>query len=73
VLPTAAILYLFGFASTIYRIFTRQMLAWGPGQIVVPVLAAVAVSTMCYWYLMPHLPGYVSVRRMLGYKPPEGE
>jgi len=73
VLPTAAILYLFGFASTIYRIFARQLLAWDPGQVVVPALAAVAVSTACYWYLMPYLPGYVSVRRMLGYKPPEGE
>jgi hypothetical protein len=73
VLPTVAILYLLSFASTIYRIFARQIQTWEPSQAVFAALVAVAMSTICYWLLMSFLPGYVSVRRIIGHKPSEGE
>ena len=73
VLPTAAILYLISFASTIYRIFTRQIQSWDPGYVIMPALIAVALSAVCFWLLMPYVPGYVGLRRLLGHKPHEGE
>jgi uncharacterized membrane protein YqhA len=71
VLPTALVLYLLSFASTIYRIFARQFQTWEPGLLVAHAFASVIVACVCYWLLMPSLPGYVSVRRLLGQKKPE--
>jgi hypothetical protein len=73
VLPSAFLLYLLSFAGTIYRIFTRQIQSWDPAGLALPVLAAVAVACACYWLLMPWLPGYVSVRSLLGHKPVGGD
>jgi hypothetical protein len=73
VLPSAFVLYLLGFASTIYRIFARQVHAWEPGVLVLPALAAALVACVCYWLLMPMLPGYISVRGLLWPGKSEGE
>ncbi len=73
VLPVAFLLYLMSFTSTIYKIFTRQVLKWDPSSLAIPALAAVAVACLCFWLLMPHLPGYVSVRILLGHKSREGD
>lgn len=71
VLPTALVLYLMSFASTIYRIFARQFQTWEAGLLVGHAFAIVIVACLCFWLLMPSLPGYVSVRRLLGQKKPE--
>jgi len=73
VLPTSLVLYLLGFASTIYRIFARQILTWEPGYLVLPAAATAVVGCACFWLLMPLLPGYVSVRGLLGHKRSQGE
>jgi hypothetical protein len=73
VLPTFIFLYLLGFTSTIYRIFTHQILSWEPGYLVLPALASAIVGCLCFGFLMPALPGYVSVRGLLGQKTQEGE
>jgi len=71
VLSTTLVLYLMSFASTIYRIFARQFQTWETGLLVVHALVTVAVGCVCFWLLMPSLPGYVSVREMLGQKKPK--
>jgi hypothetical protein len=73
VLPTAIFLYLGSFASTIYKIFAHQIETWEPGLLLIPMLAIVGVACLCFWLLIPHLPGYVSVRRLLGHRPPQGD
>jgi len=73
VMPSALVLYLLGFASTIYRIFARQVHAWEPGMLILPALAATLVACMCFWFLMPMLPGYISVRRLFWRRKSEGE
>jgi len=73
VLPTALVLYLLSFASTIYRIFARQIETWEPSYLVMPAFAMVFIGSFCYWFLMPHLPGYVSVRGLLASRSSEGE
>jgi len=73
VLPSALALYLLGFTSTIYRIFTRQILTWEPGYLVVPALATAIIGCLCFVFIMPLLPGYVSIRKLIGYKTREGE
>lgn len=65
VLPTALLLYLLSFAGTIYRLFTRQILAWEPAGLAMSALGAVIVACLCYWLLMPNFPGYVSIRQLL--------
>ncbi|HDS30110.1 MAG TPA: hypothetical protein ENN67_03615 [Firmicutes bacterium] len=73
VLPSAILLYLFCFTGNIYRIFTRQVLSWDPADLVFPALTAALVACVCFWLLMPHLPGYVSLRKLLGNVPEEGD
>ncbi|MFH1676100.1 MAG: hypothetical protein ABIC40_03660 [bacterium] len=72
VLPASLVLYLLGFVSTIYSIFTRQIETWDSKSLAFPALTAFVVGTVCFWLLMPHMPGYVSVRRLLGQKPHGG-
>ena len=71
VLPSVLVLYLMSFASTIYRIFARQFQTWETGLLVAHAFAIVIIACICFWLLMPSLPGYVSVRRLLGQKKPE--
>jgi len=73
ILPATLVLYLLSFAVTIYRIFTRQIQTWEPGHLVLPALTTAAVGCLCYWLLMPALPGYVSVRKLIGNKTLEGD
>jgi hypothetical protein len=73
VLPTALVLYLMSFASTIYRIFVRQIQTWEPSHLVVPALAAAIVGGLCFWFLMPWLPGHVSMGRLLAGGPSGGD
>jgi len=71
VLPTALVLYLMSFASTIYRIFARQFQTWETGLLVTHAFVTVLIGCICFWLLMPSLPGYVSVRCLLGQKKPK--
>ena len=73
VFPTALVLYLLSFASTIYRIFARQIATWEPSHLVVPAFATAIVAGVCYWLLMPYLPGYVNLKKLLGGEPSEGD
>ncbi len=73
VLPTALVLYLMSFASTIYRIFAYQVQAWNRGVLFFCALAAVGIGCLCFWLLMPHLPGYVSVRELIHPKRSRGD
>ncbi len=66
VLPTSLVLYLMGYTSTIYSIFTRQILTWEPGNLVLPALATAVFGCLCYFVLLPLFPGYVSLRKLLG-------
>jgi hypothetical protein len=72
-LPTALVLYLVSFTSTIYRIFARQILTWEPGYLVLPALGTAVLVVACFWFLMPYLPGNVSMLKLLGYREPEGD
>jgi len=72
-LPTVLVLYLMSFASTIYRIFARQVLTWEPGSLVLPALGTAVLVAGCFWLLMPHLPGNVSMLKLLGHRKPEGD
>lgn len=73
ILPTALVLYLLGFASTIYRLFVRQVLPWESGMLMTMALLIAALGFACFWAMMSLIPGYVSVRSLLGHKTPEGE
>lgn len=73
VLPTLLVLYLLAFTSTIYILFARQIQTWDPGLLVLIALATAIVSSLCFWQLMPVLPGYVSVRKLVGFKKGTGE
>lgn len=73
VLPTMLALYLLAFMSTIYILFARQIQTWDPGLLVLPTLATAIVGSLCFWQLMPVLPGYVSVRKLIGFKKVTGE
>jgi len=73
ILPTGLVLYLLSFASTIYRLFSRQVLAWEPGMLMLTALLIAALSSACFWSMQMWIPGYVSVRKLLGHKTPEGE
>jgi hypothetical protein len=72
-LPTMLVLYLLAFTSTIYNLFARQIQTWDPGMLVLLVFAAAIVSSLCFWQLMPFLPGYVSVRKLIGFQKVTGE
>jgi hypothetical protein len=73
VFPTAVVLYLLIYASTIYRIFTRQIQSLDPGNLVLPALGVSIFATVCYWLLLPHVPGSVSVPALLGLNPKDRE
>ena len=68
ILPTALVLYLLAFTSKIYILFTHQIQTWEPGLLVFPALASAIVASWCFWNLLPLLPGYVSVRKLIGNK-----
>ncbi len=72
-LPTMLVLYLLAFTSTIYNLFARQIQTWDPGMLVLLTFAAAIVSLLCFWQLMPVLPGYVSVRKLIGFQKVTGE
>jgi hypothetical protein len=73
ILPSVIVLYLLSFTSTIYRIFAHQIQTWEPGWLLLPALAFAVIACLCFWLLQPWLPGYVSVRKLIGFKKPEGE
>ncbi len=72
-LPTILVLYLLAFTSTIYILFARQIQTWDPGLLVLVACTAAIVSSLCFWQLMPFLPGYVSVRKLIGFQKATGE
>lgn len=73
VLPSAFLLYLLGFVSTIYKIFVLQVQTWEQDALILPALGSVIVACVCYLFLMPHLPGYVSVRNLIKGTDDQGE
>jgi len=73
IFPSSIVLYLILFASTIYQIFNRQIVAWGPGGLALPSMGAALVAVVCFWVLMPHMPGYVSFKNLIGLGSSEGE
>lgn len=73
VLPTVGILYLISFASTIYRIFARQIMTIEPGSLVMPAFGVASMLAVCFWLLMPAVPGYISVRKLIGFNKHKGE
>lgn len=72
-LPTVFILYLMSFASTIYKIFTRQLVLIEPGLFVTLGLIVAIVVGICYWQIMRYLPGYVDIAGLMGNVRRKGE
>jgi hypothetical protein len=73
VFPTAIVLYLLIFASTIYRIFTRQIQTLEPGYLLLPSLGVAIFIAICFWFISPYLPGIVPMHMLLGIKPKDGD
>jgi len=73
ILPAALVLYFLSFASTIYRLFARQVFTWDFGMLMLIALLLAALSSVCFWSMMPLLPGYVGVRKLFGKSTSEGE
>jgi len=68
ILPASLVLYLLAFTSKIYTLFAHQIQTWEPGLLVLPALVTAIVACWCYWSLLPMLPGYISVRKLIGHK-----
>ncbi|MCX6647454.1 MAG: hypothetical protein NTY09_14005 [bacterium] len=73
ILPATLVLYLFAFTSKIYSLFAHQIQTWEPGLLVLPALVTAIVACWCFWRLIPILPGYVSVRKLIGHKKQTGD